>query len=265
MHSSDEIKEPSASGHADSTSPPDGMTWWSGRWPVGGVNSVADLEWWVALRLEEMIDLQSDDSLAEIGRLLGVQALKNADRYLGLHGNGDHPRRPGDDQLQRVEDVEDALEEVLRYIGQQRSAAAVTSTQKLPVPTTPPPAPTATQAVSYNSAPAAIHAAEPLSLPTSGQSGSAQMDIDRDHFRVGWKGVWCDLEPGKCFLLIECLNRKPGKYYSPDELIAAAWDGELTETNTIQKWMSILRNHLEAAGVKGVIIRKNKHYKLILT
>jgi DNA-binding response OmpR family regulator len=92
------------------------------------------------------------------------------------------------------------------------------------------------------------------------------MDIDRDHYRVGWKGVWCDLNPGKEFLLIECLNRKPGKFYSPDELIAAAWDGELTETNTIQKWMSILRNHLEGAGVKGVIIRaKNKHYKLILT
>lgn len=154
MHNPDEIENPcgfdradDAGIHADSLTPPVGMTWWSGRWPAGGVNSVADLEWWVALRLEEMIDLQSDDSLAEIGRLLGVQALKNADRYLGQQGTGGHPPRPGDDQLQRVEDVEDALEEVLRYIRQQCSATApVPPSLSLPVPTASPPTPAAKQA-----------------------------------------------------------------------------------------------------------------------
>lgn len=146
MNNSDEIEEPCAFDRADdaggrsgSAMPPVGMTWWSGRWPPGGVNSVADLEWWVALRLEEMIDLQGDDSLAEIGRLLGLQALKNADRYLGQQGDGGHPRRPSDDQLQRVEDVEDALEAILRHIRQKSlSAAPVQPNQTLPVPPAPP-------------------------------------------------------------------------------------------------------------------------------
>lgn len=83
------------------------------------MNSVADLEWWVALRLEQMISLQGYDVLADIGRMLGIQALKNADRYLGHFGKGDHPRRPLTDELQHVEDVEDALENVLRYLRQE--------------------------------------------------------------------------------------------------------------------------------------------------
>jgi hypothetical protein len=70
-----------------------------------------------------MISLQSSDSLADLGRLLGVQALKNADRYLGLFGKADHPPRPADDKLQRVEDVEDALEAVVRYLRQQPQPA----------------------------------------------------------------------------------------------------------------------------------------------
>jgi hypothetical protein len=106
-------------GKCERPAPPAGMTWWEGWWPTGGVNSIADLEWWVALRLEQMISLQGCDTLADIGRMLGIQALKNADRYLGQFGKGDHPRRPTADDLQQVEAVEDALENVLRYLRQQ--------------------------------------------------------------------------------------------------------------------------------------------------
>jgi hypothetical protein len=76
-----------------------------------------------------MLSLQSSDSLADLGRLLGVQALKNADRYLGLFGKGDHPPRPVDDKLQRVEDVEDALEAVVRYLRQQSQPAGTAGPQ----------------------------------------------------------------------------------------------------------------------------------------
>jgi len=106
-------------GEHDRPSPPSSMTWWEGWWPTGGVNSIADLEWWVELRLEQMISLQGYAALADIGRLLGIQALKNADRYLGHFGKVDHPRRPLTDELLQVEDVEDALENVLRYLRQQ--------------------------------------------------------------------------------------------------------------------------------------------------
>jgi hypothetical protein len=99
--------------------PPAGMTWWEGRWPTGGVNGPDDLKWYVELALEEMISFQGCETLADIGVGLGNQALKNADRYLGQFGKGDHPPRPPADQLERVEDVENALEAVLRYLRPQ--------------------------------------------------------------------------------------------------------------------------------------------------
>jgi len=103
---------------------PVGPSWWEGRWPVGGINSMEDLGRWVEHRLEEMISLQVSDTLGKIGRLLGVQAVRNADRYLGRFGRGDHPQRPYDDQLERIEDVEDALEQILRYLRQQDRQSA---------------------------------------------------------------------------------------------------------------------------------------------
>lgn len=123
--------------------PPAGMTWWEGRWPTGGINAVSDLEWWVESALEEMISLQGYDTLADIGVGVGIQALKNADRYLGQFGKGDHPPRPPVDQLQHVEEVENALEAVLRYLRQQSQPAGVgvpmaappaTANSKYPVP-----------------------------------------------------------------------------------------------------------------------------------
>jgi hypothetical protein len=47
---------------------------------------------------------------------LGVQAIKNADRFLGQIGDGGHPRRPTDDQLEKAEDIEDALEAIIRFL-----------------------------------------------------------------------------------------------------------------------------------------------------
>jgi hypothetical protein len=103
---------------------PAGPSWWRGWWPSGGINSLDDLTRWVEYRLDEMISLQGWDTLADLGRMLGVQALQNADRYLGQFGKGDHPPRPYDDQLQRVEDVENALEDLLRYLRLQQAQPA---------------------------------------------------------------------------------------------------------------------------------------------
>jgi hypothetical protein len=116
------------------------MTWWKGWWPSYGINSLDDLKLWVESRLEEMISLQGDDTLADIGQLLGVQALKNADRYLALFGKGDHTPRPADDQLQHVEDVEDALESVVRYLRQQLQPAGAPASPPVPAagPGSPP-------------------------------------------------------------------------------------------------------------------------------
>ncbi|MER3440317.1 MAG: hypothetical protein C4296_02925 [Gemmataceae bacterium] len=111
--------------------PPAGMSWWEGRWPTGGVNRIDDLKWWVELAWEEMISLNEIDSLADIGRMLGIQALKNADRYLGKFGKGDHPHRPSVDQLQRVEDVENALEDILRYLREQSQPSGSPSAPRL--------------------------------------------------------------------------------------------------------------------------------------
>jgi hypothetical protein len=120
----------------ESALPPVGVTWWEGRWPTGGVNGLDDLKWWVEMRLEEMISLQGIETLADIGVALGIQALKNADRYLGRNGKGDHPKWPPEDQLKRVEDVEDALETVLRYLRQQGPPAGANGPQATsPAPT----------------------------------------------------------------------------------------------------------------------------------
>ncbi|MFO0800499.1 MAG: hypothetical protein U0804_23780 [Gemmataceae bacterium] len=123
-------------GRYEPATPPVGMTWWEGRWPMGGINAVSDLEWWIESVLEEMISLQGYDTLAGIGVGVGIQALKNADRYLGQYGKGDHPPRPPADQLQGVEQVEDALEAVLRYLRQQSQPATAVVGQGAPPPAT---------------------------------------------------------------------------------------------------------------------------------
>ncbi len=90
-------------------------------WPLYGINLLDDLRPSVETRLVQIISLQSLSGLNDIGLLLGIQALKNADRYLGLFGKGDHPPRPSDDELQDVKDVENTLEAVVRYLtGQDR-------------------------------------------------------------------------------------------------------------------------------------------------
>jgi hypothetical protein len=53
--------------------PPARLTWWQGWWSSHGINSLHDLGLWVEMRLDEMISLQAWDSLADLGRLLGVQ------------------------------------------------------------------------------------------------------------------------------------------------------------------------------------------------
>lgn len=122
--------------------PPAGMSWWQGRWPTEGLNAIGDLEWWVEAALGEMVSLQGEETLADFGRLIGVQALKNVDRYLGRFGPGDHPARPPADQLQRVEDVEDAIEALLRYLRQEGQPAGTVASHATPsTPTTATPQP----------------------------------------------------------------------------------------------------------------------------
>ena len=110
-------------GRYEPASPPVGMTWWEGRWPSGGVNGLDDLQRYVELALEEVIAFQGCETLADIAVGVGVQALKNADRYLGQFGTGDHPPRPAVGLLQGAEQVEDALEAVVRYLRRQSQPA----------------------------------------------------------------------------------------------------------------------------------------------
>lgn len=114
--------------------PPTGFSWWRGWWPTYGLDSLDDLKMYVEVELDLMVSRQ-DGPLAEFGFELGVQALKNADRYLGLHGEGDHPRRPSDDQLRNAEIVEDALEAIVRYLrGKQQPHAPTSITSPDPSP-----------------------------------------------------------------------------------------------------------------------------------
>ncbi len=116
--------------------PPPGFSWWRGWWPTYGLNSLDDLRLYVEVELDLIISRQ-DGPLAEFGLALGILALKNADRYLGHHGDGDHPRRPSDDELKHSGTVEDALEALVRYLrGKQRPQSPN------PTPPAAPPAPT---------------------------------------------------------------------------------------------------------------------------
>lgn len=119
-------------GNFQPPTPPPGFAWWRGWWPTYGLNSPDDLKLYVEVELDQMISRQ-DGPLAEFGFALGVQALKNADRYLGLHGDGDHPRRPGDEELKQAEIVEDALEAIVRYLrGKQQPHAPTSITSSNP-------------------------------------------------------------------------------------------------------------------------------------
>jgi hypothetical protein len=120
-----------APGDFQPPTPPPGYSWW----PTHGLNSLDDLKLYVEDHLDQMIS-QQDGPLAEFGLALGVQAFKNADRYLGLHGSGDHPPRPGDEQLQHAEVAEDALEAVIRYL-RAKQQPQPDSTPKPTVPASP--------------------------------------------------------------------------------------------------------------------------------
>jgi hypothetical protein len=125
-----------APGDFQPPTPPPGYSWWRGWWPTYGLNSLDDLKLYVEGRLDQMI-WQQDGPLSEYGFALAVQALKNADRYLGLHGDGDHPPRPGDDQLQHAEVVEDAMESVIRYLRSKQQPPPSAAPPTTPVTTTP--------------------------------------------------------------------------------------------------------------------------------
>lgn len=92
-----------------------GPPWWEGHWPQAGLNDLAGLGEWVEGRLNELIfwTQSSMEELREIGLLLGLQALRNAERFLGRTGDGNHPRHgPLVDALE----VERALEDLLRFL-----------------------------------------------------------------------------------------------------------------------------------------------------
>ena len=136
MNNSDDLDEP-VDHYPDemlenfaTPSPPPGFSWWRGWWPTYGLDSPDDLKLYVEVELDQMIS-REDGPLAKFGLALGVQALKNADRYLGLHGDGDHPRRPSDDELQDAGTVEDALESLVRFLREKQQPQS---------PPTPPPA-----------------------------------------------------------------------------------------------------------------------------
>jgi len=121
------------SGDFQPPTPPPGFSWWRGWWPTYGLNSLDDLKMYVEVELDLMVS-RLDGPLAEFALALGVQALKNADRYLGLHADGDHPRRPSDDELKHPENAEDGLESIVRHLGGKLQTHAPTSIR----PSTPP-------------------------------------------------------------------------------------------------------------------------------
>jgi hypothetical protein len=106
---------------------PVGPPWWEGRWPEGGIHSLDELERWVDDRLAAMIsmDWHSQGSLGQIARIMGRQALRNANRYLDRFGHGDHPPMPTPDKLDHIEQIEAALAAVLRHIRRERGQEEV--------------------------------------------------------------------------------------------------------------------------------------------
>jgi hypothetical protein len=227
---------------------PVGPGWWDGRWPEGGINSLADLERWVDSRVEEMIfHYQSyRQTLGSGALMLGRQTVENVTRYLARFGKGDHPPRPKPEQLRDFADIQNALEALLRYI---RKEQATTSVQA-----------TAIRTHAVEAGPSPVIACED-SQPGNVADPSAFI-IDFSTFSVRWRGMECPLGNTKPFQVLVRLAKRPGKFVAVRALTDDVWGVDTPEKNTVQKTVGTLRKKLEDAGMGDLILPETDNYAL---
>jgi hypothetical protein len=103
-----------------------GPAWWEGLWPVEDIDSLADLERYVDWRLTDLIAMSWSASkvVKEIGEGLGIQAAKNAVRWLNRHGD-EEPPTLGSADMGHPLDVENALHRILRHIRSRQAKRSV--------------------------------------------------------------------------------------------------------------------------------------------
>jgi hypothetical protein len=229
---------------------PVGPGWWDGRWPQGGINSLADLEGWVNARLEEMIWQYQNyrQTLGSGALMLGRQTVENTTRYLARVGKGDHPPRPKPEQLRDFADIQNALEALLRYIKKEQGATpvhpAVTSAGEVERASTSP-------TTAAHNQPAAM--ADPSAFL-----------IDFTTFSVRWRALECPLGNTKPFHVLVRLAKRPGRFVTVRTLTDDVWGDSTPDKNTVQKTIGTLRKKLDAAGMGDLISAEPDNYALSL-
>jgi len=238
-----------------SAEPPVGPAWWEGRWPHGGIHSLADLERWVNERLEEAIAMRwySADTLGGIALSIGRQAVENATRYLARFGSGNHPPRVEADRIRDFAGVQNALEALLRHIKQEQMTTAGASNVS-PARQSLAAIPAASGGLDgYETADSVEEAPDPETFV-----------IDRGTFTVRWRGKTCRLDNTKPFRLLVRFARRPGLYVPMNLLFVSVWPEQDPERNTVQKTASNLRKKLKDAGMGDLIGSQHDHYALEL-
>jgi len=93
----------------------------------------------------------------------------------------------------------------------------------------------------------------------------ATWEIDDETFEVRLGKKTCFLNKSREFMLIQRLNRKPGRFVSLDALREDVWHDRLIDKNTIQRTVSRLRARLRSEGFEGIEIEGIKEgYRLLL-
>lgn len=226
---------------------PVGPGWWDGRWPQGGITSLADLEGWVNARLEEMIWQYQKyrQTLGSGALMLGRQTVENVTRYLAREGKGDHPSRPKPEQLRDFADIQNALEALLRYIKKDQVATSVHTSV-----TSAGEVENATNTTAGAQAQPAVTADPSIFL------------IDYTTFSVRWRALECPLGNTKPFHLLVRLAKRPGRFVTVRTLTDDVWGDSTPDKNTVQKTIGALRKRLDTAGMGDLIDAQPDNYAL---
>ena len=157
--------------------------------------------------------------------MVGRQAVRNATRYLARSGKGDHPPRRKADQLEDLEDIETALEDIARHIRHELNGGERTGSEN-PQP------------------PKALPSYKPTdpdggNRETPGSSIPSVLKVDRASFTVFWGEKECFLGSTKEFHVIERLTQSERRYVSYLNLSDDLWEGDASK-NVVQKTISNL-------------------------
>jgi len=85
--------------------------------------------------------------------------------------------------------------------------------------------------------------------------------VDQEQFTVSYKGQECFLGNTIQFRLFERIARKPGKWFSFNELKDDVWSDDLMGDATVGRTIRLLRAKLKTDGLTGILLENPRNMK----